>query len=406
MRNKHALFHVISLEEIKFYSRFLDLLDKKYSFKPIFITTSLFCFLYLKLKKRDVYLTWSQHNVSKYDKEIDETFNEKVGWLDARGAQNCFSSTLKVCQEITKNKDVSMAFIPSGRLVSHQATITHCRAFNIPIVFSGYGNFPNKTFFDPEGTDRASSLFFDKTRLDDIDIDWDEFEKWKVDYLNKKLKLHIVSQAKKLSLKTYLSRFIRIVFCKIECLIGVSHDINRGWGSLKELKGGDINTLKSSVVTPEKYVLFPLQYSLDAQIILNYHGTYESAISEALAIARENSLPLIIKPHPVENSSLAIDYIMRVINENEDVFLSNANTFELIKNSEFVITVNSTVGLESKLMNKEVIFLGDSIYKEMSFIQCAKYIHSYLVDIDYFADSNIASEEMEKIFKICEVCFD
>ncbi|ELE5867252.1 TPA: hypothetical protein ACVU01_003477 [Vibrio cholerae] len=406
MGNRYALFHVISLEEIKFYFRFLEVLKNDYSLKPLFITTSLFCFFYLKLNNKEVYLTWRNKGSLSFSESIDEMFNQKVGWLDNKGAINCFSSTLNTCQMITERKNILVTFVPSGRLVSHQATIKHCRKLNIPIVFSGYGNFPNKTFFDPEGTDKASSLFRDKTRLDHIHVDLDDFERWKFNYTKNKLKSHIVSQAKKVSLKTYISRCVRIIFCKLERLIGVCHDVDRGWNSLKELKSSDIGVLNNSAVIPEKFILFPLQYSLDAQIILNYDGDYEHAISQAISIARANSLPLVIKPHPVENSSIAINYVRHVINENDDVFLSNENTFKLIRDSEFVITVNSTVGLESKLMNKNVIFLGDSIYKEMDQIQCAKYIQSYLVDIDYFSKSKISSDNMVKIFEICEVRFD
>lgn len=406
MYNKYALFHVISLEEITFYSRFFNALKKDYSLKPVFITTSLFCFLYLKLRRIDTYLTLSKNTITITNQIVNNSFNEKVGWLDREGAQNCFLSTLEKVQKLTCHNDVSIAFIPSGRLVSHQATIKHCRELGIPIIFSGYGNFPGKTFFDPEGTDKASSLFVDNSRLDRLHIDLEKFEKWRIDYINKKLKKHVVSQAKKISFKTYISRFARIIFCSIERLIGVHHDINRTWSSLSELKGGNVSKLKDSMVIPDRYVLFPLQYSLDAQIILNYNGNYKSAILDAIHLARKKTLPLVIKPHPVENSCFAIDFVKRIVNENDDVFISNANTFELIKNSELVITVNSTVGLESKLMHKSVIFLGDSIYKNMSHVQCAKYIQDYLVDIDYFEKEDISSSTMKKIFGVCGVHLD
>jgi capsular polysaccharide export protein len=406
MSNKVALFHVISIEEITFYKRFLDVLYKEYKLKPLFITTSLFCHLYLKFNRLDSYLVYKSKDLECSNHLNYESFNEKVKWLSPLQAYNCYEGTKTTLKKIIDRFDVSIAFIPSGRLISHEATKDICREVGIYTVFSGYGNFPGKSFFDPEGTDKASSLFRLKNKISQFDFDNQSFELWRKEYLNKKLKSHIVAQARKVSYKTYISRFVRIVFCKLEKLFNVAHDVDRGWDAILDLKGGEVSKLISHHELPEKYILFPLQYSLDAQIILNYSGTYESCLDSALIIAKEIGYPLVIKPHPVENSEYAIDYVKNFVEKNNDVFISNENTFLLIDKSEKVITVNSTVGLESKLMRKNVNFLGDSIYESMTYNDCAKYLQSYLVDIDYFDKSNITSQQINKILKLCEIKLD
>ena len=53
------------------------------------------------------------------------------------------------------------------------------------------------------------------------------------------------------------------------------------------------------------------------------------------------------------------------------ICFSNEPTEELVVNSEAVITINSSVGLESLLLRKKVIILGEACYKISSISQSA-----------------------------------
>ena len=67
-----------------------------------------------------------------------------------------------------------------------------------------------------------------------------------------------------------------------------------------------------------------------------------------------------------------------------------------------MVTVNSTVGLESRLMGKEVVFLGDSIFERIPDYNLSNYILGYLYDLDYFDDSPLSEEDYQKIDRMLE----
>src|SRR5262249_52984485 len=118
------------------------------------------------------------------------------------------------------------------------------------------------------------------------------------------------------------------------------------------------------VVLPKKYIFCPFQVALDSQVlvyspwIMNMHNFYEliSKVSESLD---EKDLFFVIKEHP----SCKMDYSDLKSQNNERIIFANANsTQELIENAEMIITLNSTVGIESLIYNKKVITLGQAFY--------------------------------------------
>ncbi|HHY0488960.1 TPA: hypothetical protein ACVU46_000647 [Vibrio parahaemolyticus] len=399
---KVALMHVISKEEVTFFNRFeRSLMDKGLS--VIYVTTSLYCFLLLRLKGKDVYISM-KNKTSNNNYSLESYFNDKVGWLSKEKSNIAFFSMYELSNKLMSTYDVKVAFIPSGRLASHQGLTLACKELGVSTIFSGYGNFPGKTFFDKEGTDKNSTLYNNKNKLESSVFDEVaklEFSNWKKAYLSKKLQKHVVSQAKNVTIKTYLSRLARIVFCKVENVMGVALDVDRSWRSVFEFSKVDYSHL-SSPLPDKKFLFLPLQFSKDAQLILNYHGDVVSSMNQALDIAKEKDLALVIKPHPVDNSIDVYHSIKKFLEDN-NASLSLDNTFKLIDMSELVVTVNSTVGLEAKIMNKDVTFLGESIYSDMRENHVYAYLFKYLVDIEYFSKTNITNSKLDEIFSICEV---
>ncbi|SMY35967.1 capsular polysaccharide export protein, LipB/KpsS family [Photobacterium andalusiense] len=396
--NDNILIHVISKEEIDFYSRFKMAFQNK-RLNTIYVTTSLFCYLLLKIRGDNVYIS---KKVKKNVLNKTSFFNELVGWTTFEQSLASYNSMHFLTRKIISDNNIIAAFIPSGRLASHEGFVLACRENNIKTIFSGYGNFPNKTFFDSEGTDKASSLFLNISKLDSFNHDEKKFESWKYSYIKQKMESHVVKQARKVTINTYISRFFRILFCKFESIFNIASDISRDFSSLTEFKSLDYQSISSPIPNCEYYFL-PLQYSNDAQLILNYEGDIGTSLQDSLTLARAENKILVIKPHPVENSVAVYKLITEFVKSNHDVYLSLDNTFHLISESNKVVTVNSTAGLESKLLNKDVIFLGNSIYKNMTEERIAKYIQSYLLDIEYFELSSISIEDLDKIFRISGV---
>lgn len=112
----------------------------------------------------------------------------------------------------------------------------------------------------------------------------------------------------------------------------------------------------------EGYVFIPFQVDYDTQIIshspwINNMGKFYSVLEDLLTKLPER-INIFIKEHPA--SSRCYKHFhhknSRILFKNEE------STDDLVNNSKFVITINSTVGLESILKNKPVITLGNAFY--------------------------------------------
>jgi len=81
-------------------------------------------------------------------------------------------------------------------------------------------------------------------------------------------------------------------------------------------------------------------------------------------------------------------------------YFSNENIFELMQNAKIVVTINSTAGLEAKILGCDVKVLSKAIYQDFDETRLRKYIMKHLIDIDYFeADDPIEPHIIEHIFK-------
>ncbi|WP_418135097.1 hypothetical protein [Psychromonas sp. GE-S-Ul-11] len=158
-----------------------------------------------------------------------------------------------------------------------------------------------------------------------------------------------------------------------------SHLANQGYSLLsyaflflkqrKKLKAKLIPAL------PKKYIFIPLQVNTDTQILV--HSQYESIQAfiyhiEHTFYAEQSDLSLVFKQHPMDKGQ-KYKFDARSI-------ISNNSTTQLIKDSEFIITINSTVGFEAIQQYKQVIVLGEAFYK-ISKLCIASSIDSFRKDL-------------------------
>ena len=114
---------------------------------------------------------------------------------------------------------------------------------------------------------------------------------------------------------------------------------------------------------PEKYIFVPFQVETDSQIITNSPWIKSMSqlwqhIVNALDIADDPSIRIVIKEHPSE--LIRHDELHQ--KDSRIIFSNQCSTQELIENALAVMTINSTVGIESLLLGKKVIILGEACY--------------------------------------------
>jgi capsular polysaccharide export protein len=126
-------------------------------------------------------------------------------------------------------------------------------------------------------------------------------------------------------------------------------------------------TGKTLETLPETYIFIPFQVPADSQIVI--HSPWVHSMEQMYHLVRDahlrlraeghSELPyLVFKEHPSWAGNFPALYDL----DEYCLFANESNTQELIEKAEAVITINSTVGLESLLLGKKVITLGNACY--------------------------------------------
>jgi capsular polysaccharide export protein len=190
----------------------------------------------------------------------------------------------------------------------HQAlALEVAKEFNIGAIFFENGVLPNTTTMDFKGVNASNSL--------PRDIEFYKNLKYKSRKLPSSLEVR-VSKDKKREFKTKL---------------------------------------------PKEYIFIPFQVAYDTQII--QHSPWIENMYEFFDIieylSKRLDINFVIKEHPSDRVS---DYSTLYKRANSRVIFSSENTQTLIQNAKAVMSINSSVAMESLLFKKRVIVLGEAFF--------------------------------------------
>jgi capsular polysaccharide export protein len=234
--------------------------------------------------------------------------------------------------------------------------------FQIKKLFFEIGNFPNRIFVDEKGVNARSSLM-DRDLSICPDYNQDRLTDLLERHKDSKEQAHIVPQVKALKRINWATLFDHWynVFHRYPLSEGYPNALKEWW---QNRFGKRIEVHLDTVsLQDHDYILFPLQVSIDSQIIRNSDISLIAALELALQEANRQHLDLLIKPHPVEANRKLFDFMAELRSNNSNLYVVSDNTYRLIKHCRKVITINSTVGIESLMYHKHVQVLGRALYK-------------------------------------------
>ena len=393
-----GIYYIEDIERAKFFARF----EFQNNIKTLFITNNLTVYLYLKIKNKNkkVQLLNITSNIKFISiPNLTNTIENKLSYCNKNESKKLYCSVYNTLDNLLKKYKIKFIFVWNGNKIGDLACKFFAKNHCISVLFFEISNIPGKIFIDECGTNKNSSLFLTPQKLDKLTYNEYEYENWKNNYIKIKKDNFILPQSKKknklLSLLSILIRYAGILlqisvkdFCVYRSIesLGLFNKKN------VLIKGSTIDLKKFG-----RFVFVPLQVESDTQIIINSKINLMELIERAVDYAKSNNLKLIIKPHPAERNNKIFEYIKCLLNDN--FVVANNNTFELIENAEVVITINSTVGLEALILEKTVIFLGETFYSKLSEERLKKYILKYLYNIEYFSNEKIVFDEEDNVNK-------
>lgn len=391
MDNKrNVLFLCESIEHLLFFSR-MQSSFMKLNYRCIFITTDYGVYHEYKnsinnliLIKHRRYLC-NSNNVTTSLELIDKS-------LSPLNCKKIYESIMCYCNEIHNKSAISLILGSQGIKVAEIAVRDFAELHNIKILFFELSNLPGKLFFDCKGSNALSYLYNHINILNSFKVSNKEYDQWRNKYIENNFKAHKVKQ--KVDIKKFKIRYG--LYSRFGCFI-TGLKIKK-FDLIKKIRSYILSRKLSIIydkynINKEKYYFFPMQVSSDSQIVLNSDiGLFEGLLI-ALNKAREDKLDLVVKLHPAEKNVFIIKKIL-MYREKYNFKIVKDNTFKVIKNAEKIITINSTIALESMILGKEVNILGRSYYKYFNDEYLKNYILGYLINIDYFSNEPITEKQI------------
>lgn len=157
--------------------------------------------------------------------------------------------------------------------------------------------------------------------------------------------------------------------------INYRNSVPRDIVAFQHLKPLELSELNQNLTTqfadrpshlPDDYIFVPFQVNTDSQVVLfspwikDMFGLVET-FEQVADQLDEQMPPVVFKPHPACDESYD-DVIDRFKAHKHLQFDTDTPTAVLIQHAAAVATINSTVGIESLLLDKKLLVLGQAFY--------------------------------------------
>ncbi len=391
--SKTVVIYMDVMERYYFFKRFFKPLSKNSN--VCVITARLSISVLCKLQGIKVYLL---RNIDTKKKSYDFLENS-LSVLNNYHAKNEANIIYSMVQHqlilLKKEIDIESFFLWNGSTTIGICIGNFAKECDLKRYYFEISNLGKKIFVDKEGVNAQSYLYHHPDILDNVHINNESFKKWREHW---KRDTESPKQVKNTT---------RIPFSFLIDLLGFYI-----FNILREDRRSSMNVMKrkfslkcsfSSIDIsndlPSYFIFFAMQVTNDSQLLINSEINNLEALKIAKELSKKERVSLVVKLHPAEMNIPFIKSI-EAMYRNKAFILSNLSTKELIEKSQKVIVINSTVGLEAMINEKELIVLGRALYKEFNFDRLKAYIFDYLVDIDYFdKEEKVSIATLKKILE-------
>lgn len=149
----------------------------------------------------------------------------------------------------------------------------------------------------------------------------------------------------------------------------------------------------------QRFVFVALQVPDDTVAQFAYFDIFD-AIQILSAFYQDKDCKILVKKHPLDNRESTEQNLEKVL-DLPNVHLVQGNIHRYIEECEYVLTVNSGVGIEALLYEKPVITIGDSDYKDATInIRSTEELKQRLLEGNFEASKKEIQDFLEKFFSI------
>ena len=397
--NKSILFIANFNDVYAFFERFFKTLHKL-DLTPIVLTNKYS--IYRRAQSLGIRVYSIEKTSEIFSGKLPVYLESLTDSISEKETRMLYNSVQKQMAQIREEHNPGFVIMWSGIRLIERAAANYANENGIKTLFMELGNFPGKIFADPKGTNAGSFLAENRDVLTGAQSDTAAFNKWRDDYISDSLQKHSVPQSRnagsidKRKNLLDLFGFTAKGFAQFEPVLSFSKLKNK-W--LK--RHASFNYDEVDLASCE-YIFYPMQVSDDAQILINSNTNNFGALEFCAKKANRLGLKLLVKPHPAERN---VNYILKFQQMQNELgfYFVNGNTIELISKSEEVITINSTVGLQAKLIGKPTTCLGKAFFAEFERDELIAYFQNYLINADFWGSEILEVDIIKKFIQRAEL---
>jgi hypothetical protein len=419
------LFAVIAFREAEFFCNVARFLNKRYKLNSAFLTFYEPADNYLKEKRFKVFslhknINLKNVNVSREQiKNIENKyriknirrllFHEKLTFN--RFDENKLSKKLvaydNYFSSLLQDYEIGNVVQELGGFIAPLSLFYCCGCFNINHIFLEPSMFKGKLFFNVNSKEvsliRPNQI--DKKIERDIKDYVSGYNKDKRIMIPLKDKHHLGFGVKKLINADNFKKLAKKLCHKY--IKRETEEYNAIYNHIKRhtlmllcrclLKG-----YYSEPDYSEKYIYFPLHVPLDFQLtVRDYKYINQIALAEYVSSILPYNYNLYIKEHPASVGGYGHHSLKALLkNTNVKLIKPGVNSYDLIKNSVVVFTINSKVGAEALMQGKKVVTVGSPYYKEADNVTTIKNLRELeKIDFEYLdVQTNIDYDFFCKVY--------
>jgi capsular polysaccharide export protein len=327
--------------------------------------------------------------------DVHDSLEVLAGKLSVDQAVAAANGVCAAAEKFTQQQLPSFIFMFNGLHIAEVALAQWAKERNIPIRFFELANLPGKIQIDPEGANARISLFQDESLVCNLPPATSNYTTWRNRYFRYCAERPFLKRSKSITsfrLEGFYNQILgprmgAIAMDNLSLFSRLRNKVNNRFFD-RHNDAFDCGNVD--------YVLFPMQVGCDTQLWNNSSIQNGAGILKAVDFATKKGLGLVIKAHPKETEFKELVDAYSLAHQNGAYFV-NQDIYPLIENAKWVFTINSSVGLESRLRGIPTRVISPCIYKGLSDDQLARFIEHYLVDIDYTNSKMISVTQAESI---------
>jgi hypothetical protein len=139
------------------------------------------------------------------------------------------------------------------------------------------------------------------------------------------------------------------------------------WHIIRVIRRKLLNRFYIAELPDKPYIYFPLHVLLDLQLTTRCPEYLDQlALVEYISRCLPYGYSLLIKEHPASIGAYSYRRIKKILDQGNHVQIVHPgmNSYDIVENSECVITINSKVGVEAIVQQKPVVTLGPAFYRD------------------------------------------